>query len=204
MKYEPVTFEVALVDNGAVSDKLLQIMNTHNVHNVAAFSTNRGIAYGLNTLFFSLCRRSKYVLSMEDDWLWNMTLIKVPVIHQAIEVLRHEQKLLGVAFRQLSLEPADKWTKTPSGVEYAVIGTNFMNVYVNGGMIHNRQRLLEIGPHRPEKLTVDSEFDYKTRVWQSGLRNSMLRTWPICFDKACDNHSVVFHIGDGRHVDNVP
>jgi len=53
---------------------------------------------------------------MEDDWLWNMSLIKIPIIKQAIEVLQLEsQTLIGVALRQLGLKEDDIWTKTESG-----------------------------------------------------------------------------------------
>jgi hypothetical protein len=31
---------------------------------------NYGVTYGLNTVLFSECQRSRYVVTMEEDWLW--------------------------------------------------------------------------------------------------------------------------------------
>jgi len=118
MKYEPISFEVSIVDNGSNFTKFYDqiISKFPEIDNYVLYRKNRGIAYGLNTLYFDSCRRSDYILTMEDDWLWNMSLIKIPIIKQAIEVLQLEsQTLIGVALRQLGLKEDDIWTKTESG-----------------------------------------------------------------------------------------
>lgn len=47
---------------------------------------NYGLSYGLNTLLFGLCRRSKYAMTMEEDWLWKQDKAAVPAIAMAIKV----------------------------------------------------------------------------------------------------------------------
>ena len=40
---------------------------------------NYGVTYGLNTVLFSECQRSKYVVTMEEDWLWIESKMQVQI-----------------------------------------------------------------------------------------------------------------------------
>ena len=37
---------------------------------VSLYRVNYGATHGFNTLLFDLCRRSEFVMTMEEDWEW--------------------------------------------------------------------------------------------------------------------------------------
>jgi len=139
---------------------------------------------------------------MEDDWLWNHTLIKVPILQRAIELLEYERSsLLGVALRQMDMYPGDFWQQTPSGgIRYAKLLNLESNRYCNGGIVLDREKLLELGPHLPERLDVETENRFKQRVKDKSWTIAIIRTWPVCENEKCDNQSIVYHIGNGKTV----
>ena len=69
-RFEPdILYELAWVDNDS-GPGALDVYRDFDFERVALYRVNYGATHGFNTLLFDLCRRSRYVMTMEEDWEW--------------------------------------------------------------------------------------------------------------------------------------
>eukprot|EP00961_Rhodomonas_salina_P168716 2273849-Rhodomonas_salina.1 len=80
-----IPYEIAWVDQGSGPDAN-SLLSELPIEHPLLWKVNYGVTYGLNTLLFSLCRRSTYAMTMEEDWLWREEHDAVPAIAMAIQV----------------------------------------------------------------------------------------------------------------------
>lgn len=64
-----IAYEVAWVDNGSGGATRLAERIAVLVEHVKLSPSNRGLAWGLNSLFFELCQ-APFILVLEEDWLF--------------------------------------------------------------------------------------------------------------------------------------
>ena len=113
-----VSYEIVWVDNGSNNHtELTQILLDFPIEKRLLLSSNYGISYGLNTLFFDLCR-APFILTLEEDWVVKPTerlpttvvqaaaatesgdqIAQIDPIRSAIRIIRGNRRLVGVILR---------------------------------------------------------------------------------------------------------
>jgi len=215
-QYEPgLAYEVALVDNcnqDAGSEFVERISQRFQIERISILRTNYGIAAGLNTLYFGLCR-APYILSGEDDWVWRPDRSgDKSIMTAAVEALDSDPVLIGVILREARSEVNTSWTKLKSGAEYRYLqnpSNEAIVIFVNGGIVLSKKNLETVGKMEPEsRLDRDvSEENYKMRTLANGFKSGIIKLieqdecdrWPQEM-YSTDCHSVMRHIGGGRRI----
>jgi hypothetical protein len=64
-----LTYEMAWVDNGSDANHTARVLRNFEMEHAVPLPDNRGMAYGINALYFELCT-APYVLILEEDWLY--------------------------------------------------------------------------------------------------------------------------------------
>ena len=199
--HEPsIAYELAWVDNDS-GPEALDVYRDFDIERVALFRVNYGATHGFNTLLFDLCRRSPYVMTMEEDWEWIAERSHVPVVDMALRVLREDDSVLGVLLRhELDYKAVlSDWRTTSDGaVEYRRHCARFQGgmgwgAWTNGAAIWKRHVLArEIGL-QDEEWGDGAELDFAQRVGRKFCA-AQLRLAPGCETTACN--SAARHIGE--------
>ena len=131
------------------------------VDTFVSFAQNTGVARGLNTAFFRLCRAPR-LLSLEEDWLArpappDALPVYAHALRAASAVLAREPAVAGVVLRN---ETYDAWLVPGAWQRVARAGAlpafdyrlycaqpesgNVFGAYTNGAALYDRARLLAL------------------------------------------------------------
>jgi hypothetical protein len=199
-EHEPaVSYELAWVDNDSGPDAL-EVYREFDFERVALYRVNYGATHAFNTLLFDLCRRSEFVMTMEEDWEWIAERSHKPAVAWAMHVLQEDTLVLGVLLRQeLDYKASlSEWMTTKDGtVEYRrhcrkPDGMGW-GAWTNGAAVWKRHVLeAEIG-RQNEDWGDGAELEYAQRVGQK-FCTAQLRLEAACETTACN--SAARHIGE--------
>mmetsp|Transcript_24087 Transcript_24087/g.60576 ORF Transcript_24087/g.60576 Transcript_24087/m.60576 type:complete len:451 (-) Transcript_24087:141-1493(-) len=202
-EHEPdIPYEVAWVDNNSGPDAIAVYLD-FGIERVSLNRANYGVTHGMNTLLFDLCRRSRYVITMEEDWEWVAETSSKPAVAMAIEVLQHDRGVIGVVLRSEGSDPyvdLSEWRQTPGKVEYRLRciakGSPGYGAWTNGAAVWDRDILERDVGRQAEAWGDDGELEYSKRVGKKYCAAHM-RIKADCEGSDCN--AVVRHIGEDRN-----
>ncbi|KAH3731836.1 hypothetical protein Pelo_17335 [Pelomyxa schiedti] len=181
--FEPrsLRYQIVVTDNSGDIPQTYDLATQFPIEKIATFAENLGQGYGFNMAYFSLCRWSKYILSIEDDWLWEKAF-NFSVIADAIDVMETDHRVSTVNLRNRVFWRGENKT-TPNGVSYNYwMQSKSWGPYTAGSLLHY-DRVLSGGLWEETKTVFhggggkSAESNFALRLRNKGFKGAEL-TFP--------------------------
>eukprot|EP01098_Paradermamoeba_levis_P016939 TRINITY_DN943_c0_g3_i1.p1 TRINITY_DN943_c0_g3~~TRINITY_DN943_c0_g3_i1.p1 ORF type:complete len:382 (-),score=89.51 TRINITY_DN943_c0_g3_i1:23-1114(-) len=190
LNYEVVVFENAAratsSDECATNEFQTKILDRFQIDRYGKSYWNFGIAFGLNNLFFGLCR-APFILSLEDDWTWGKREYdSEKALTSGISVLKSDSNLISLYYRWVDQDDSNHEEKLHTNAQGERIpyrwlmgkpsGQNFRAhwAYANGGTLLKREALNKVG-FLSEEPEANFQYEYAERAVKNNFYGGYLQ-----------------------------